>query len=61
MPSVTPLLQGNSYIIIDKKSASSKRRQLIANNITSNDFIRIKFSTTEDNGLLVWNMKVEFI
>lgn len=57
MPSLMPFLKGDSYIIIDKKSATPKRRQLL--NRTATDFIRIKFSTTENNGLLLWHTKVK--
>lgn len=55
MPSLMPFLQGNSYIIIDKKSVHPRKRPMLN---TSADFIRIKFSTTENNGLLLWHTKV---
>ncbi len=58
MPGVTPFLNGDSYIIIDKKSVLSKKRQLAIGNKTADDYIRIKFSTTKENGLLLWNTKV---
>lgn len=58
MPAVTPFLKGNSYIIIDKRTIPTKKRHLMNRTTATNDFIYIKFSTTENNGLLLWNTKV---